>query len=231
MRVFWSVIVIVFGIFIGSSCSKTTKQKVSQKWKVIQYNSTGKNTESGDIYIDTRVEDEKSYSTTSVSPYGSSSTEGLINEHTRIINKDGTWSTIKSISYNEKSSTGAYYLNKDVTEIIEKSGFWHFLSKNKNDADGFIKNEKITFYALQEKRTVIEHYHFDYIGLQPDSVSNITMVNEFKYENHNNFITYIVDESKKDLLKLKIVGSGSYTDDYSQNDNYTYDVEMTLKKQ
>lgn len=233
MKHIYSIVMTMsFVIMIGFSCTKTNTHKVSQKWKIIQFSSVRKYMGSdGDYYTDTRTEDENSYTTTSVSLYGTNESVGSINENTLTINKDGTWSSSKSISFNEKSQMPFYDLNANITYITEKSGFWHFLSKNKKDGEGFIKNEKITFYTLKEKWREIEDSHYSFTGPQPDSTLKSTKVNEFNYEDSDNFKTYIVEESKKDLLKLKIVSSSSYGENNSQNDIFTYDVSISLKKQ
>lgn len=237
------------GLMIGFffSCGKTTRNKVSKTWKIVEYHEnseylngyTSENefvfgtyytTETGDEYGFTRKEYEEYESVI----YSMKNISGKFDKNELTIHKDGTWSSEKKYTMSKTDEFPAFS-QKTVSHTIEKQhGTWYFIGKNQ--ASDFKKNEKITFFTLgiitEESTKTTRHDHVT----NKDTIIDEQHSAGYKpYPPSENTTTYIITESTPNLLKLKSVsyygksGVGSWASEIDTM-NLKYNYEMTLKK-
>lgn len=233
--------ILVMGLMIGFffSCGKTTRNKVSKTWKIVEYREDSQIDYSYSTECFKETGDEKSF--TRIDWENNDTTFYLIGQFDKnemTINKDGTWSSEKiydsRIIYSYQPETDTYFAK--VTK--KASGTWYFLGKNK--VGDFQKNEKITFFTLGEFTKIenskwIYHNHStdtEFVQEQPENNSQ-----KYKtYKIDEKATTYLITESRSDLLKLKSVSDYFYNSIYgvdeSYNTEYTsqFTQAITLKK-
>lgn len=178
-----------------SSCGKSSKGKMSNEWKVTEYNDTRTETQSnGDKTVTTTTMTETTATMTEVdTPNGGSSTTttstATINANTMTIDKDGTWKATRDWTATQALGGGITATTK-VTEST--SGTWAFVGKTKGD--DFKKNERVIFNTLSESNTQTTT-----IG----SGSPTTTTSSDTYKTGENVMVYTVKESKKSELQLE----------------------------
>lgn len=229
------------------SCGKTTRNKVSNTWKITEYHENseylnGHTSENGFVfstYYTTEIGDENGFSRKEWDEY-----EGIIypminisgqfDKNELTIHKDGTWFSEKKYENRQTEEFPAFSRTTVTQQTEKKNGTWYFIGKNQ--ASDFKKNEKITFFTLgittegSTKKTA--HYH----ATNKDTILDEQHSTEHKlYPSGDNTTTYIVTESTPNLLKLKSVSYYGKLAEWnwdSETDtmNLKYNYEMTLKK-
>jgi hypothetical protein len=207
---------LVFAAAGITSCGKTTKGKLVNDWKVTSsFEETVYTTSNGDHTSNTTTitENEVTASTVydpSTGPTATNSATGsvLINEF--VIQKDGTWSLVREISFQGGTSSS--------NNRIEQSGTWSFLKNNKSD--DFKKNERVHFNVLKSN------------SLETVSLSG-SVVNSNSYEKTyltgEKVLVYTIKESKKDQLEMELETSSSLTQTSGNNYSNSAIKRMTLE--
>jgi len=180
-----------------SSCAKSSKGKMSNEWKVTEYNSKETDTQSnGDVTVTTLVMTETTVTqTTEDTPNGGSTTTttqtGTVNTNEMTIEKDGTWTGTRDVTY----------VNGLVTTklTMATSGTWSFVGTTKGD--DFKKNERVLFNTLSETNTQAVTI----------SGSTSTSASTDTYMTGEVVMVYTVKESKKDELQLEAEMGNTYT--------------------
>lgn len=188
---------------IAISCGKTTKGKLSNEWKVIEYKeelyilNPNQNTYSNIVSGDDKALTFTTYS--NAPPLGPESytVTQSVNKHELIIKKDGTWSLVRDCNDGIHNS------------VLSSSGTWSFTGKNK--AEDFKKNERIIFNTLSESQT--------YTG---NSSSNTYITGEKVH-------VYTVVESTAKKLKLFLEKDSDLVMDNTPYGSST-SIEMTLER-
>ncbi len=196
-----------------SSCKKTSKRKVSKDWKVSKYeNTTSTVSENIDGESGTRTENGGN---TSVSK------TVKVNEWTWTIDKKGTWSENKNVTYSYTSS-GIQVVEEKTSKV---SGTWAFLSKNKSGE--FKKNERIAFTILKEE----DHTK------KTSTLNGNSTVEESSYTGNDTGydvdVVYTVKESKGKSLVLVNEYKESWVDSGdsgSMNGSWDYKEVITFEK-
>lgn len=168
--------------FGAVSCGKTTKGKMANEWKVMSFEQTRTGVFSNYEDIEKTVMDESRFTRELIHKQNNTaevthSNPGTVNNHELTIKKDGTWTWVRDLTYDDANTT-----------IIEQTGTWGFVGKTKRD--DFKKNERVVFNVLAQKTTVI------YLSGQESS-------NE-TYLTGENVLIYTVTASKKKELSLEM---------------------------
>jgi len=139
-------------IFIAgsvASCKKSSKGKMDNEWKASSYNMTSNSTSGGGTSTQTTINSEDGASikrTVVTTPLGMNPitvvTNGVIDDFSYVISKDGTWSSIYNITY---TTTNAPVVTIEKIENTN-SGTWDFLG----GVGEFKKNERIVFNTLSK---------------------------------------------------------------------------------
>jgi hypothetical protein len=198
-----------------TSCGKTTKRKLVNDWRVTSSLEETEYTSNGDHSTNTTTIAENEVTTSTVydpstGPTTTNSATGsvLINEF--IIQKDGTWSLVREISFQGGTSSS--------NNRMEQSGTWSFLKNNKSD--DFKKNERVHFNVLKSK------------SLETVSLSG-SVVNSNSYEETyltgEKVLVYTIKESKKDQLEMEMETSSSLTQTSGNNYSNSAIKRMTLE--
>lgn len=205
-----SVLFLAAGI---SACGKTTKGKLVNDWKVTSYlEELEFVSTNGDKGTNTVSMTESSVTTSSVhtpvsGPGSTYSQTGLVKLHEWTIKKDGTWSSVQEIEFQNGNST---YNNK-----IEQSGTWSFPRKTKGDE--FEKNERVHFNILQSKT------------LETNSgQSALINSSEETYLTGEKVLVYTIKESKKDALEMELANDYMLTQTSGNNNSTSLIRKITL---
>lgn len=204
-------------IFVGAilSCSKTTKGKLSNDWKVTAY-SIIDNSSSGNSSYEKGSESTVIFSNTLTPSDTTIVKEGKINEFTFTINKDGTWSMVKDVV---KPSMYVYSTMENKNIVLKQEGTWAFLQKNKTE--DFVKNERVAFFTLKETM----------ILSSTDTSGNIeSNTHTDIYDKVSHSAIYIVKESTKDKLILENEVSATETSSDNDQSSYSSIFSLTLEK-
>lgn len=197
-KIFYSTLSIALLAVSISSCAKSSKGKMSNEWKVTEYNSKETDTQAnGDETVTTIIMTETSVTqTTEDTPNGGSTTTttqtGTVNTNEMTIEKDGTWTSTRDLTY----------VNGLVTTklTMSTSGTWAFVGKTKGD--DFKKNERVLFNTLSETNTQA-------VTISGGSTSTSSSTDT--YMTGENVMVYTVKESKKDELQLEAEMGNTYT--------------------
>ncbi|MFA5574599.1 MAG: hypothetical protein WC994_06035 [Brumimicrobium sp.] len=158
-----------------SSCSKTTKGKISGDWNVDYYAVEYKSQDYLNESSETEIEEwrGKNYTYKHIDIDGTVHTlQGTVKDARLSIKKEGTWERILDYQVVDGNSIETYY--------ITQSGTWDFLS-GKGTGD-FKKNERIILNITKIKEGSDEY------EIPKGEISG----------------TFIITESKKSLLKMEI---------------------------
>lgn len=180
------------------SCGKTTKGKVSNEWKVTAYSNTSVSTQGATSITQKENGTETTYTMTFP---GDDPKTGTIQQHTMTINKDGSWETTFNRTMVEVESLSGMSIKTTTVKQTSESGTWSLLGKNKSE--DFKKNERILFHILDAKTTTHSTAISTIAGTSTTNettTSNSTTIPELNAVEGQ---IWIVEESKKDLLKLK----------------------------
>ncbi|MNU99984.1 hypothetical protein D3C71_901370 [compost metagenome] len=189
-----------FLILLGiTSCSKTTKGKMTDEWKVTSFRSVESVVNIfNDKYTttfwtrDNTVLDESVTEQSGEAPSTQSQT-GSVNKHEFTIKKDGTWTWTSDVTFVNGNTT------KNSSKL--QSGTWSFVGKTKGD--DFKKNERVLFNVLSTTTTDVE-------------TANQVVVNDhthtLTYSTGENSMVYTIKESKKDLLEMELEEKMVYTE-------------------
>jgi len=182
------------------SCSKTSKGKMSNDWKVDSWKSTTTTTQNnGSKTESTESHNGSTLTTTTITtPNGGSPTTTTstkdVNAHTYVISKDGTWSSEYTTTGTQTTTIGGVNVVTVTKREATLSGSWNFLGK----IDEFKKNERVIFHTLNSK-VVTTTTVTPQGGTSQTSTS--TDSNTFSDGLVSN--VYIVVESKNKELQLK----------------------------
>ena len=205
-------VLLVAGVAI--SCKKTSKGKMSNDWNLSEFSSTETETgNDGDVYTETITSDGTSITrTTSNTSNGSTSSntvQGVVNDYSYVINKDGTWEETMDVTFTSTNSGTTTTENS----VMTSSGTWNFLGK----IEEFKKNERVVFNTLSETMSNTTSTTFG--GSTLTSSSSETE----SFANGENSEVMLVVESKRKELQLKT--ERDYTSQEVQgNSTYTYSV-------
>ena len=205
-------VLLVAGVAI--SCKKTSKGKMSNDWNLSEFSSTETETDNdGDVYTETITSDGTSITrTTSNTSNGSTSSntvQGVVNDYSYVINKDGTWEETMDVTFTSTNSGTTTTENS----VMTSSGTWNFLGK----IEEFKKNERVVFNTLSETMSNTTSTTFG--GSTLTSSSSETE----SFANGENSEVMLVVESKRKELQLKT--ERDYTSQEVQgNSTYTYSV-------
>jgi hypothetical protein len=199
-----------------ASCTKSTKGKITNEWKVTSYD---------DVQTYTNINGTKTTSTISMTetvitntdvtepttgPSTTNTQSGTVNKNEFTIKKDGTWTWVIDAVY----TTG----NSLDNQILEQSGTWSFVGKTKGD--DFKKNERVLFNVLNLKATETETVNQVVVDSSTDNVT---------YATGNNTMIYTISESKKDKLELELESKYVFTQSSYMNSSLT-SRKITLEK-
>lgn len=201
-KIFYCTLSVAFLTVGLSSCGKSSKGKMANEWKVTEYNQTSTDTQSnGDKTVETTTITESTATMkTEDTPNGGSTTTttrtGSVNSNEMTIEKDGTWTSTRDITYTDVI-LGTTIVTKST---MTASGTWAFVGKTKGD--DFKKNERVMFNTLSVTNTSV---------VTPNGGSSTTSSSTETYMTGENVMVYTVKESKKDELQLEAEVSNSYT--------------------
>lgn len=174
-----------------ASCTKSTKGKMANDWKVVSMTSESSSTDfDGNKNVSTQNANETTLTTKSVTTAtdGSITTtlgSAMINKNEFTIEKDGAWKWIQDLSYSTDSGV--------VRTTNERSGTWSFIGKNKGDE--FKKNERVLFNVLKVNYSIVHKNQGTIIDQQNASSENLQ---------GDVTLIYTIKESKKDELQLEM---------------------------
>ena len=204
-----SVVVIAAAI---SSCGKSSKGKMSNDWKIESYDRTSTEVDSdGDKTVTTEV-----YNGSSITQTVSSTTNGFTTTQTQTatmtdptfkIEKDGTWSTSKTMVFVQDTPNPG--IKNTTTSTLTESGTWSFVGKNKDE--DFKKNERVLFNTLNSSQTSSTTTTGSSIATSYSSSDT--------YKTGELVQIYTVAESKKKALELtsEEANSSTYGSNTSSN--------------
>lgn len=206
------------------SCAKTTKSKLANEWKVVNYEETtidsvADNKGSTITIID--ASDVKITSSHTVQGITNENVRnGKVNNHIFTIKKDGTWELTRS--YYSDSPEGQGIVRR--TDTYKASGYWNFLEKSKED--GYSNGERILFQTLKDEMAFsvkkIKSGH-------PDTLLNQEKTSKI-YDAGSNSLVYIVENSTNKKLSLVSENSSNTTASYSGNSSYdTKKIKIELE--
>lgn len=188
---------VVFLSAAVSSCAKSSKGKMANEWKVTSFQQTETDTDSdGDKTVTTTTMTENSATmTTESTPNGGTTTTtsqtATVNMYEMNIEKDGTWTSTRDVTFN-----GTGFSQKST---LTANGTWSFVGKTKGD--DFKKNERVMFNTLSETDQTVTT-----IGS-----SSTTNSSTNTYMTGENVMVYTIKESKKKELKLESEMGNTYT--------------------
>ena len=161
-----------------ASCTKSTKGKMANDWKVVSMTSESSSTD---------FDGNKNVSVTTATDGSITTTLGsaMINKNEFTIEKDGAWKWIQDLSYSTDSGV--------VRTTNERSGTWSFIGKNKGDE--FKKNERVLFNVLKVNYSIVHKNQGTIIDQQNASSENLQ---------GDVTLIYTIKESKKDELQLEM---------------------------
>lgn len=188
------------------SCRKTSKGKMSNEWQLSEYSFNETQTDDdGDVTTTTISSDGTSISrTTSTTSGGSTSSttvQGVVNDYSYVIDKDGTWEETMDVTYTTTNS-GATTVDNSVTIT---SGTWNFLGK----IEEFKKNERVVFNTLSESITSSSSTSFGGSTISSSSSESYTYANGEESE-----IMLVVESKRKEL---QLMTERDYTSQQVQN--------------
>jgi hypothetical protein len=171
------------------SCGKTTKGKLDNEWKVVEYEMKEDQIYNiGDLYGTSvhMTETDYTYSQYYTNPQDGQqyieSANSTVKFHDMTIDRNGTWSRKFHVLH-----------AKEVEMIFEESGTWSFVKKNKKE--DFKRKERVLFNILSESTTTINP------AFDPKShTETVTYLTGQKVQ------VFTVVESKKDELTMRIDG-------------------------
>jgi hypothetical protein len=192
---------------ITFACKKTSKGKMSNDWVVTSFSSKSTEVESnGDstvslVKIDGALGEGNIVEYNNGTQSSSKNLTGDIREFTLSIDKKTSdWNAYKDITWTY-SVNGATFSEFEQTT---SKGKWFFESK----ADEFKKNEIVTFETYEEISSVTES----------TTMNGVTSKTEYSSVNNynigDNVVKYIVVESKRNELKLKVFESTSINEGF-----------------
>lgn len=207
-----------------SSCAKSSKGKMSNDWKIDNYEVKT---------VETENNGDKTITTTSMSgstvtmktedapasgPSTTTTQTGVLNDGTYTIKKDGTWTMGTTFTFTSTPSTGVTIVSK-YTNM--QSGTWAFVGKNKEE--DFKKNERVLFNTLSSSSTTSSVTTIGGSSSTTNSSSSDT------YLSGENTMIYTVTESKSKELKLSSDANHSSTSGSNTN-NVTSTATISLVK-
>ena len=212
-----------------NSCGKTTKQKITNDWKIVsqeeEQESSWDQTDQDSYWKSSMTESTVStYNSYTFMDVGGPTTytsqhTGIVKENKIEIRKDGTWQWIQELSYDENVGGGN---TQNDTYKKDLSGTWSFVGKTKGN--DFKKNERVVFNILLNKSSTIQ-------------TQNQTIVNEYSdettYLTSENTLTFTVKESKRKELQLEMESAMNHSSpaNSSGTNSQTKSLKMTLKEQ
>lgn len=200
-----------------ASCAKTTKGKVTNKWKIISYerDETGTYQNGNTSHLSMKMTessfmrellDKDNNGTATYHSYS----QGVVNSHELILKNDGTWNSVQDITYN---------FGNDATNqmVTNESGTWSFVGKTKGD--DFKKNERILFNVLtRSERSLSKNGN----TIVSEEITNTTFLTG------ESLLIYTIKESKKDEMQLEMESNIVSESDGNVNKDEDF-LKMTLR--
>lgn len=175
------------------SCTKTTKGKLSNQWKVVAYKIETKTIDDFEKGAIITIGEEKQATTSYIfsPPINNTQTpiQVSINLNEIAIHRDGRWKQEVIYSYKTQDSnyqgSGKHAVIKETLSYTI-SGSWAFMSKNPSES--LQKNEMIQFYANE-----IDGENIDEITIEGSTTTKSHPIN-IDYSGSNDFIGIILPE-------------------------------------
>lgn len=215
-RIFWNVLSVGLVAAGVVSCGKTTRGKMVNDWKVISssqdydlVDQSGGKYYSNETVTDNSVTLTFEYIAPDGSPPQKNSQTGTVSENTWSIKKDGTWVWNRTIELTSP--------NNSEKRIIEKSGTWGFVKKNKEE--DFARNERVIFNVLSDKDKRI----YTFPGSAPSETNSLDT-----YLTGELSMIFTVKESSNKLLEMEMDQSNLYSsaNSTSQAKKETFSVRL-----
>lgn len=209
-------VIVCLAIVGMTACGKTTKGKLVNDWKVVSsfeeyefHNSNDEHSTNTTTTTENEVTISEFYHP-STGPETTNSRTGNLNSYEFLIKKDGTWSSVREISFEGGSSSSL--------DRIEQSGTWSFLKKNKSD--DFKKNERVHFNVLSSKS--LQTVSSGGVVLSSNSTDETFITGE-------KVLVYTIKTSKKDQLEMELENNYSSTQSSGANNSNSLVQKLTLQ--
>ena len=205
-----SFLVLILFLSLLVSCSKVTKAKVVNFWKVESFEMTRiENIIGGSNIFTINIMNSKFKSTKDFFDKPDTIEDGEYYYNLFTIKKDGTWKIEKRLVY-----TNNYSLMGQILQEIE-TGTWSFIKKNKGD--DYNRNERIIFNTLKKTYTKNEN------NILNDAPPNYTFLTG------ENTKIYTITESTNKRLKLELLERSTNNSNNGTGNGETFTKTSTTR--